>query len=54
MSAKIGANKISMMKTEDVVNAAKTGKPKAKAKALVELKKRGKLDLLNKSEESAA
>lgn len=53
MTAKIGANKVPMMKTDDLVNAAKTGKPKAKAKARVELHKRGKADLLNKTEGSA-
>lgn len=54
MSTKIGGNKTAMMKTADLVNAAKTGKPKAKVKAMAELLKRGKADLVNKSDEAAA
>lgn len=50
MPTKIGGNKVAMMKTEELVNVAKGGKPKAKAKARVELLKRGKLDLVNKAE----
>ena len=52
MPTKIGDNKVAMMKTDELVNVAKTGKPKAKAKARVELQKRGKLDLVAKTDEA--
>lgn len=46
MSAKIGTNKVSMMKTDDLLAAAKSGNPKTRVKISVELRKRGKADLL--------
>lgn len=54
MSTKIGDNKTSLMKTPELVAAAKTGKPKIRVKAMAELAKRGKADLVNKPEEAAA
>lgn len=54
MSTKIGDNKTALMKTADLVAAAKTGKPKSRVKAMTELAKRGKTDLVNKSDEAAA
>jgi hypothetical protein len=51
MSTKISDKKVSMMKTEELVNAAKSGKPKVRAKARYELLKRGKADLISQADE---
>lgn len=53
MPTKIGGNKVAMMKTDELVNVAKTGRPKAKAKARIELQKRGKLALVAKIDKVA-
>ena len=54
MSAKIGTNKVSMMKTDDLLAAAKSGNPKTRVKISVELRKRGKADLLQETPKPAA